>query len=148
MTDSIIPDTSIHVLWCVNCGVRLRRDETESWGCPKCGCQGNPCDTKKDVFVQVNWHELHILGCWAERWAEYNKDAAMLKTLHAITRRLEQQWSDMGPLTLSCELDNLKEQLADQNIELLSNTPTLKPFITIGPGAVGFSKKSPDILPE
>lgn len=138
-------------MWCTDCGVRLRQDEIKWWGCPKCGCEGIPCSPEKDVFVQVNWHELHILCCWAEFWAEHSAarpghaDSAdmMSKTVHAIARRLEHQWPDFGALTLSGEIVELPEKLAERGVSvniIESNIPDPAPVLTIGPGAVGFAR--------
>jgi hypothetical protein len=137
-------------MWCTHCGVRLRRSEISGWGCPKCGNPGIPCDPAKDVFVEVNWHELHILGCFAERWAEQcaatGSDAVtrqMPKTVYAIARRLEHQWPHFGRLTLGGEIADLPEDLAERGITIdavESNIPKQKPMTVIGPGAVGFAK--------
>ena len=138
-------------MWCTHCGVRLRQSEISGWGCPKCGCEGIPCAPAKDVFVEVNWHELHILCCFAERWAEQcarNGDADMVtkqmpKTVYAIARRLEHQWPKLGRLTIGGEIADLPEDLAERGITIEgveSNVSQPQPMTVIGPGAVGFAK--------
>lgn len=138
-------------MWCTNCGVRLRQDEIKGWGCPKCGCEGIPCDPAKDVMVEVNWHELHILCCWAEFWSQHSaarpgaddSAAGMAKTVYAIARRLEHQWPDMGALTLGGEIAALPDQLAEKGLGVTtveSTMPLPPPTLSIGPGAVGFCK--------
>ena len=138
-------------MWCADCGVRLREDEIKGWGCPKCGSQGIPCDPAKDVTVEINWHELHILCVWAENYAARCKEnpnaddsaAGMPRTVAAIASRLQHQWPDLGALTLSGEIAGLPEQLAEQGIEISgieSNIPEPQRFVAIGPGAVGFAR--------
>lgn len=140
-------------MWCTGCGVRLSQDEIKGWGCPKCGCQGIPCHPDKDVFVEVNWHELHILCCWAERFAAQIAGAPgsdddqvaldMPKTVSAIARRLEHQWPAFGALTLSGEIADMPEALEKAGIiagPIETNVPVSAPVMSIGPGAVGFAR--------
>lgn len=144
-------------MWCTDCGVRLRQSEIKGWGCPKCGSQGIPCAPDKDVMVEVNWHELHILCVWAENWAARCKanhgpddDSAerMPRTVAAIASRLQHQWPDLGALTLSGEIAELPEQLAERGVKISgidSNIPKPERLIAIGPGAVGFARKRADV---
>jgi hypothetical protein len=143
-------------MWCTDCGIRLRQVDIKGWGCPKCGSQGIPCAPDKDVFVEVNWHELHILCCWAEFWAAKHADSddessqKMPKTVRAIARRLEQQWPNMGALTLGGELADLPGQMADRGIKIgavETNLPTAGPVLELGPGAVGFARQK-DVVNE
>lgn len=138
-------------MWCTECGVRLTQTEIKGWGCPKCGNTGIPCSPDKDVFVEVNWHELRILTMWAENYAHFHasKDGAndisknMPKIVYAIARRLEHQWPEMGALTFSGEIAELPELLEQKGIsigKIETNAPRSSPVITLGPGAVGFSK--------
>lgn len=140
-------------MWCTDCGIRLQQEEIEGWGCPKCKAQGIPCSPTKDVFVEVNWHELHILCCWAEFWAAKHANSiepsgrGMGKTIRAIARRLEQQWPIFGALTLGGEITDLPSDLAERGINISnveSNLPKSAPFLSLGPGAVGFSKRRED----
>ena len=139
-------------VWCTACGVRLTREDIKGWGCPKCGNQGVPCDPAKDVTVEINWHELHILCCWAENYAHSIKGSDKETgtnspgVVSAIARRLENQWPDFGRLTLGAEIAELPEALAEKGIEasnVQTNVPLPKPFLSLGPGAVGFAKRRP-----
>lgn len=136
--------------WCVDCGARFTEDEiANSSACPKCGSVGIPCDTAQDVRVEVNWHELRILGIWAENWARHCADKAsewddsgkrMPKTVSAICRRLQAQRRDLIPLTLSEEIAELPRKLAEGKVEISGmETNIAKPplFVAHGPGAVG-----------
>lgn len=122
--------------WCVRCGARFEEAEIEgATACPKCGHKGVPCDVNQDVRVIVNWHELRILGIWAENWAQRNcaDDPQMLEVVHAIVRRLQQQQPSLTPLTLSGELTQIKDHGYDvegYNVAKNSVIPVN------GPGAV------------
>jgi hypothetical protein len=141
-------------MWCTTCGCRLQQEEIIGWGCPKCHDQGIPCGPDKDVKVEVNWHELHVLCCWSEFWAsrprygEFHEDrGSMLKTVYAIARRLERQWPEFNSLTLGSELAELPERLAESGIQIESiesNLPKAPPTLELGPGAVGFSRSHDD----
>ncbi len=134
------------VMWCTDCGARFTQEEIKGWGCPKCGCTGIPCATEKDVAVEVNWHELHILTVWAENWARKMEedgsegDLDPSHTIQAIARRLHLQHPSLGHLTLSGELAALPSDLAAKGIEVgnvETNIARPKLFQVNGPGAVG-----------
>lgn len=138
------------VMWCTVCGARFAQDEIRGWGCPSCGNQGVPCDCTKDVRVEVNWHELHILTVWAENWAHRcaadKSDpvgAASPQVVHAIARRLQRQHPTLGHLTLSGEVAALPADLAKAGINVgsvESNIQRPGPLPINGPGAVGHSR--------
>lgn len=141
------------VMWCTDCGARFTQEEIKGWGCPECGSQGLPCDTKKDVTVEVNWHELRILVIWAENWAQHharkktdNSSERMPATVTAIARRLQGQHPTLGHLTLSGELASLPSDLAKAGIEVGSvETVGIENPLLLevnGPGAVGHSLPS------
>jgi hypothetical protein len=129
------------VAWCTLCGARFTAAEIDGHSaCPKCGTKGVPCDPNKDMAVVVNWHELRILGIWAENWAQHCERAspgdpgnATVTTVHAITRRLQRQHPDETPLTLSGEIMQIKDHgigIEGYNIAKNSIIPVN------GPGAV------------
>ena len=63
--------------------------------------------------------------------------------IKTIARRLEGQWPELGALTLSGEIQDLPEKLAEMGVEVgivESNLPPSAPFSTFGPGAVGFAR--------
>jgi predicted RNA-binding Zn-ribbon protein involved in translation (DUF1610 family) len=103
--------------WCTTCGARFTAEEVEGVSaCPKCGDKGTPCDTANDVSVHVNWHELRVLGIWAENWAQHctkteprDHPSGLLHVVHAITRRLQRQFPDKTPLTLSGEIMQVRD---------------------------------------
>lgn len=139
------------VMWCVDCGGRFTQEEIEGWGCPECGSQSVPCDTKKDVTVEINWHELRILVIWAENWVQQHarkktddSSEKMPVTVTAIARRLQGQHPSLGHLTLSGEMAALPADLAKSGIHVgvVETVGIEKPRLleVNGPGAVGHTK--------
>lgn len=127
--------------WCTMCGARFTHAEVDgAQACPKCGDAGLPCDPNLDSIVQVNWHELRILGIWAENWAQHcqrtmpnEKGNARVEVIHAITRRIERQFEGRVPLTLSGEIMQIKDHghgVEGYNVAKSSVIPVN------GPGAV------------
>jgi len=132
----------LEVQWCVDCGARFTAEEVEGcFACPSCGSESVPCDAAKDVRVEANWHELRILGIWAENHARHcaarpgNGGEKMPRTVLAIWRRLQRQHPGFAPLTLSEEIAGLPAALDRGQIE--SNVPRPEPVPVNGPGAVG-----------
>lgn len=138
--------------WCVRCGGRYTAEEIEgAEKCPGCGSTGVPCDPQRDVWVQINWHELRILGIWAGNWAdrvaESGEDRTDARaTVTAITRRLEAQHPEIkSPLTMQGEVRLLKEAFPG-GVE--SNVPPSLPIPVNGPGAVGHARRTTRETPE
>ena len=160
LEDEFQGDPSIVNRWCVACGGRfspndlLEEGETLSSssgysrndkprGCPKCGSQGVPAPVDWDVMVEVNWHELRILGIWASNFVEdIADDGTGIKTLvHSILRRLENQWPDLTPLTMGGELRELR-QAGFRAVESFGPmNKTVNMIETYGPGAVGHGRE-------
>lgn len=136
--------------WCTLCGARFTAEEVaDAECCPRCGDTGTPCSTRNDVRIEVNWHELRILGIWAENWAAEHPPAAgqrpMLDIVAAITRRLQRQQPMMLPLTLSQEIAELPAALDKAGIQyggVESNVARPKPVPAHGPGAVGHARSN------
>ena len=87
---------------CVDCRAKYSREQIRNVSaCPACGSQGVPMSPTDDVQVKINWHELRILGMWAENWAAAHKDSSprMEQTISAITTALEEQFPSYAPLT-------------------------------------------------
>lgn len=141
--------TRVETMWCTTCGARFTEEEIKSWGCPKCGDQGIPCGTDKDVTVEVNWHELHILCVWAENFAQScaQKDPQtnkkMPSVITAIARRLQRQFPNLSQLTLSDEVAELPAALQKAGIEcgpIETTIPRPEPIPVNGLGAVGHGR--------
>jgi len=103
---------------CTRCGSEFSEAETEGAnGCPKCGATGLPCAIKDDVTIRINWHELRILGIWADQYAaacnEREPAADARGTIAGILGRIQAQHPDRTPLTLLGELKQLQEAYPD-----------------------------------
>jgi hypothetical protein len=114
---------------CVICQSEFSDKEAENAVCcPSCGYKGVPCSIADDVEIKINWHELHILCCWAERWALHieKSSPSSVVTVDCIAQRLQKQYPMKGPLTIRGEVDKLKEKfpnvkLTDPNGNEISN---------------------------
>ena len=97
---------------CIVCRDEFSDEELEGkdYGCPSCGTESLPMHIKKDVSLQINWHELRILTIWATNYAEGQEDSMMMKTLSSIIEGLERQRKDgFAALTLAGELQELAQ---------------------------------------
>lgn len=122
--------------WCVVCGGRYTSEEIEGQtACPGCKSTSVPCDPAEDVTVEINWHELRILGIWAEHHAKKHDG---LNIIQAITRRLEAQYPDLPPLTLSGEVAELRKEFGE--VDTVGIAPSVLTPVN-GPGAVGYSEE-------
>jgi hypothetical protein len=144
----------VETMWCTDCGGCFTDDEVKGGlGCPECDSQGIPCGVDQDVRVEVNWHELRILGIWAENYARAcaakspnphdTSGGGMPCMVAAITRRLQRQFPDFPPLTLSQEIFELPAALEKASIEIgavETNVPRPEPIPVNGPGAVGHTR--------
>lgn len=109
---------------CTICRSEFSDEEIQNIeACPKCNTTSIPCDMKDDVTIQINWHELRILGIWAENWARQlvadgTKDSD--KVVAAIAKAIEQQYPDKTPITLSGELRDIRKTFPDMetNVDL------------------------------
>ena len=106
---------------CLICNEEFTGKELKDFDrCPKCGNTGIPCSPKEDVIIKINWHELRILVIWAENWAnKIDKDCATKPavTIVCIARRVQNQYPDKTPLTLTGEIQQLRNDKTLSNIE-------------------------------
>jgi hypothetical protein len=91
--------------FCTDCGHEVTTFEGLG-GCPNCNTTGLPCAWRDQVTVTVNWHELRVLGIWAEN---YGRSISKSATIMAITKRLQAQHPGRVPLTLAGELKDLRK---------------------------------------
>ena len=146
-TDNEAPDGA--ALWCVDCGARHNEAVVkEAKACPTCGSKGVPCSTRYDLRVEINWHELRILGIWADNWAAHSSEAGMQKICQSILHRLERQYPDLNPLTMGGEIRQVREGISSGDlpagtVEQVAGTPAEElPVVVHGPGAVGHVRPS------
>ncbi len=130
------------VTWCTRCGTRFTEEDLAGAAscCPVCETKGVPCDPKLDVKVEINWHELRILGMWASNYESSIEDAEPGSVTHCILKRLENQFRDLPPLTLGGEVSQLRRSLNEQGMRAETlNVPPVPLVELNGPGAVGHS---------
>lgn len=96
---------------CTHCYAEFTNEELEGANCcPNCQSTGVPCDISEDVTIKINWHELRILGLWADNYAHSVTMPEESKQIVAkIIQRLEAQHPTMTPLTLTGEIRKLQE---------------------------------------
>lgn len=101
---------------CTTCAAEFTELEIENASCcPACGDKGVPCLISDDVTVKINWHELRILGIWAENWARKiqkenpETSSGSMLTVLSIVGRLQNQHPDKPKLTLFSEIREAKE---------------------------------------
>lgn len=96
---------------CTHCSTEFSEEElTNAQECPTCGTTGTPCLLEDDVMLKINWHELRILGIWADNYARaVNLEDSSRKVISAILSRCERQFPDRTPLTIGGEVRKLQE---------------------------------------
>jgi len=98
---------------CTACSAEFSDEEIAGCSaCPTCSNPGIPCAIDQDVTVNINWHELRILGMWASFWADTKafdneRGQHSRRTLKAILARLQAQHPDKAALSLSGEVKQL-----------------------------------------
>lgn len=112
---------------CTDCGLELTEAEAEGLQrCPRCKTQSVPMLVADDVTINVNWHELRILGMWAENYAASIKEQTAernaregasygdpQRVVNVICGRIHAQHPDRSALTMTGELGELKRGLAE-----------------------------------
>lgn len=96
---------------CTHCSTEFSEDElAAAMSCPECGTTGIPCRIEDDVLLKINWHELRILGVWADNYAHAaNLEDDSRKVISAILARCEKQFPDKTALTIGGEVRKLQE---------------------------------------
>jgi hypothetical protein len=105
---------------CLICNQEFTKEDLKhASSCPKCGNTGLPADSKDDVVIKINWHELRILTIWAENYARSIKDDKTKPqlTIACIARRIQKQYPDRTPLTLAGEIEQIKKETDFKIIE-------------------------------
>lgn len=111
---------------CTECRGEFSDDEVYD-ACPNCGTCGVPMSITEDVTIKINWHELRILCMWASNFASSFSGEAQRsqKALATIIRMIRAQHPEMGPLTMTEEIQevadhfdtNVTEHKGEQTIE-------------------------------
>jgi len=131
----------IEVQWCTTCGARFTAEEiADASGCPKCDTKGVPCGADRDLVVEINWHELRVLGIWASNWAHRaDVDKSGEDALRGILSRLERAFPHLPPLTLGGEVRQIRQSVV--LAEVSTNIPGEGVVVVHGPGAVGHGRR-------
>lgn len=116
---------------CVRCrGEFTEADIANRSACPTCGSTGVPMDPAQDVTIKINWHELRILTIWAENFAGQcdrkgeageHTEEPMLPVVYAIAKALQEQCPTFAPLTLSGEVEQIRQHFGADKVE--TNVP-------------------------
>ena len=138
------------VPWCPRCGHRPASvDDLPGLDeCPGCGNAKPPCSSELDVAVEVNWHELRILGIWASNYAESLKETDQESSfvVNAILARLESQFPEFPPLTMAGELKQLRDAFGAGNVMVAGKFVAAEEGAgripkQNGRGSIGFGRK-------
>ena len=92
--------------FCTECRVEIL-SFTGLTKCPQCGTTGVPCSYQNQVTPSINWHELHLLCVWAERFGQSIQQAGLV---YGIAQALEAQYPDRHKLTLAGEVNEVKKE--------------------------------------
>jgi predicted nucleic acid-binding Zn-ribbon protein len=120
--------SSQYVARCTRCNKSFTKEDlVGASGCPACGTRNLPMSPDQDVTININVHELRILGIWAENHAvgEDNRHLddpnweSMKESVNIIAERIEDQLRAIGkhaPLTLSREVKELQKQFGNAEL--------------------------------
>ena len=97
---------------CTECRHEFSEVElVDAISCPHCGSQGVPMSISEDITLKINWHELRILCIWASNFASTftGESARSQKALASIIAAIRAQHPEMGPLTMTEEIQELAD---------------------------------------
>ena len=100
--------------FCTECGFRVETFQGIN-ACPQCGTKSVPCLDSDQITVSVNWHELHVLGVWAENWAR--ERAHTPGVVYAILARLQEQHPEQPPLSLAGEIAQIRQAFGPDKVQ-------------------------------
>ena len=98
---------------CTHCRSEFTDEElVNAKDCPVCGTTSLPMSINEDVTIKINWHELRILGLWAEGWAMKIEEEhpGSKQAIQVITDHIEKQFPLKTPLTLRKEFDRFIDE--------------------------------------
>ena len=114
---------------CVNCRATFAEAEIKGWGCPRCGNQGVPGDTRKKATITLTHHEWRILFMWAENWAAQcgRSEENFRSPIPGILSEVRKQAPDMPGLTLGEEVQEVANKFGEVEIHDADGSRTVKP---------------------
>lgn len=103
---------------CTDCAAEFTNAEIEgAKACPTCGSPSLPSALADDVTIQINWHELRILGIWASNYADAKlRGGPGERTLRSILKRIHAQHPERSPLTLGEDIQALANVAGDVEV--------------------------------
>lgn len=111
------PDDDEPHLRCTACGFEVTKGASRDLrACPRCGDTSAPMAIADDVEIKVNWHELRVLGIWAEQWAS-RLDGNEQRIVNVICGRIHAQHPEKAPLTMSSEIGQVRQEFGDVEVE-------------------------------
>ena len=117
---------------CVQCDTSFTEEALDAQpvkaqgSCPSCGTHAVPISSDDDVTVKINWHEIRVLGIWAENYigqVQGEAGAQGQATIRAIARRIRAQFPERSPVTLSGEVAALQAAGYDAQLVRAGETP-------------------------
>lgn len=79
-----------------------------------------------DVKITINWHEIRILGMWADNWARKFCGAGAQKSVRGILGAIAAQHPGRSSLTMGGEIQEVADAFGDVTVTDESGTTTVK----------------------
>ena len=116
-------------LLCLNCRGTFTEEQTKGWGCPTCGNQGVPGDTRKTATLTLTHHEWRVIFMWADFWAEKcgRDDKTFNSPMPSLLREVKRQAPDLPGLTLMEEVQDVANQFGKVEIHQHGETTVIEP---------------------
>ena len=113
MSSLKIGNSSEAYILCLNCRGTFTEEQTKGWGCPTCGNQGVPGDTRKKATLTLTHHEWRVIFMWADNWSAkcLRDDPKMTTPMPSILREVMRQAPDLPSLTLMSEVQDVANAL-------------------------------------
>ena len=116
-------------LLCLNCRGTFTEEQTKGWGCPTCGNQGVPGDTRKTATLTLTHQEWRVIFMWADFWAEKcaRDDKTFNSPMPSLLREVKRQAPDLPGLTLMEEVQDVANKFGKVEIHQHGETTVIEP---------------------
>ena len=116
-------------LLCLNCRGDFTEEQTKGWGCPRCGNQGVPGDTRKKATLTLTHHEWRVIFMWADFWSEKcaRDDPKFNSPMPSLLREVKRQAPDLPGLTLMEEVQDVANQFGKVEVHGGGATTIVEP---------------------
>lgn len=114
---------------CLICRSTFTEEQIKGWGCPVCGNQGVPGDTRKKATLTLTHHEWRILFMWADNWSEKcGRDEQNFNSpIPSIIREVKRQAPDLPGLTLMDEVQSVANTFGKVEVHQHEETKIVEP---------------------